>query len=306
MFLAKEKALYQTLNMMKQQNNSFLGYYWAPQEFFPKIQNALNSQTATKTVAFDNHNIMPPTFFKTTELTYMWQTIVDTYGIPTYQEANPATISMVTFPFMFGMMFGDMGHGSIILALGLYLTIFADSLKKTALKPFVAGRYLLLFMGICSTYCGFVYNEFFAFPMQIFNSCYDLKMRYEWASPDNNDLNGGTVVGTNFDYTYLKQNPQCTYPMGIDPVWALSDQRITFTNGIKMKLSVIMGVLHMTMGVVMKGTNSVYHGRWADLFTEVIAGIIILLGLFGWMDYLIFAKWFLPIDIQTNAGTATN
>lgn len=32
MFLAKEKALYQTLNMMKWQNQSFIGYFWAPLE----------------------------------------------------------------------------------------------------------------------------------------------------------------------------------------------------------------------------------------------------------------------------------
>jgi hypothetical protein len=32
MFLAKEKALYQTLNMMKMQNTTFIGYFWAPAE----------------------------------------------------------------------------------------------------------------------------------------------------------------------------------------------------------------------------------------------------------------------------------
>jgi V-type H+-transporting ATPase subunit a len=116
------------------------------------------------------------------------------------------------------------------------------------------------------------------------------------------------VVGDNFEWVYLKDlsKPNCTFPMGVDPVWSLSDQKITFSNGIKMKMSVIMGVLHMQMGIFIKGTNSIYHGRWADLFTEVIAGTIILLGLFGWMDLLIFAKWFLPMDIQTTDGTKTN
>lgn len=32
MFLAKEKAMYQTLNMMKMQNATFIGYFWAPAE----------------------------------------------------------------------------------------------------------------------------------------------------------------------------------------------------------------------------------------------------------------------------------
>ena len=53
-----------------------------------------------------------------------------------------------------------------------------------------------------------------------------------------------------------------------------------------MKLSVILGVLHMSMGVVIKGMNAVYFRRYEDLVFEVITGLIILLGLFGWMDVL--------------------
>jgi len=66
-----------------------------------------------------------------------------------------------------------------------------------------------------------------------------------------------------------------------------------------MKLSVIFGVLHMTMGIITKGTNCVYFRDWATLGTEVIAGLIILWGLFGWMNLLIIAKWFFPIDIDS-------
>jgi V-type H+-transporting ATPase subunit a len=47
--------------------------------------------------------------------------MVDTYGICTYKEANPLLISLVTFPILFGMMFGDVGHGSLLLLAGLYL-----------------------------------------------------------------------------------------------------------------------------------------------------------------------------------------
>jgi len=65
-----------------------------------------------------------------------------------------------------------------------------------------------------------------------------------------------------------------------------------------MKLSVIFGVLHMTMGILTKGTNAIYFKRWAVLLTEVFTGLVILGGLFGWMDYLIYAKWFYPLDIE--------
>jgi V-type H+-transporting ATPase subunit a len=65
-----------------------------------------------------------------------------------------------------------------------------------------------------------------------------------------------------------------------------------------MKLSVIFGVLHMTLGIICKGTNSIYFGRYVEFFSEVCSGIIILMFLFGWMDLLIIAKWFMYNDIQ--------
>ena len=65
-----------------------------------------------------------------------------------------------------------------------------------------------------------------------------------------------------------------------------------------MKISVIMAILHMTIGILMKGTNSIYFRRWADLFFEVIAGLVIMLGLFGFMDALIVAKWFKELNID--------
>lgn len=71
-----------------------------------------------------------------------------------------------------------------------------------------------------------------------------------------------------------------------------------------MKLSVIFGILHMTIGIFMKATNSVYFERWPELFSEAIAGIVILLCLFGWMDVLIVAKWFHRVDIEDTNPTS--
>lgn len=101
--------------------------------------------------------------------------VVDTYGIPTYLEANPTVITIVTFPFFFGMMFGDMGHGSIIMVFGLILMIFNDKLKDGGFKSILPVRYLLFLMGFMATYCGSIYNEFFAIPTNVFGSCYHSK-----------------------------------------------------------------------------------------------------------------------------------
>lgn len=47
----------------------------------------------------------------------------------------------------------------------------------------------------------------------------------------------------------------------------------------------------MSLGIIMKGLNSLYFRRMIDFIFEFIPQIILLLALFGWMDVLIIAKW---------------
>lgn len=80
-------------------------------------------------------------------------------------------------------------------------------------------------MGIFATFCGMVYNDFLSIPLDLFGSCYNME-------------------------TGFKKDPNCVYPMGVDPIWYISVQEIQYLNSIKMKISVILGVLHMTLGIV--------------------------------------------------------
>lgn len=106
----------------------------------------------------------------------MFQLIVNTYGVPTFGEANPAVFTVVSFPFLFGVMFGDIGHGLLLLGAAGFLCWFADSLKKvddSSLQLAVWMRYLLLMMGFFATYMGFIYNDFMSIPLHLFgDGCY--------------------------------------------------------------------------------------------------------------------------------------
>ncbi len=172
MFLAREKELYQNLNKLSKSATSNQGYFWAPTRNIEEIKSVIG-ETKGDITEFNNHIIPEPTYYNTTEFLFVWQTIVETYGIHSYQEANPAVVSIITFPFLFGMMFGDIGHGSIILILGIVLTLGANEFKKSKdLKEFVMLRYIILLMGFFAVYCGFVYNEFFSLPLNLFSTCY--------------------------------------------------------------------------------------------------------------------------------------
>lgn len=50
-----------------------------------------------------------------------------------YKEVNPAIFANVTFPFLFGVMFGDIGHGGIVLIAGILLVMFDEKIKKSPL-----------------------------------------------------------------------------------------------------------------------------------------------------------------------------
>lgn len=131
--------------------------------------------SAVKVQLFENHNIARPTYIKLNDVTKMFQLIVDTYGVPRYQEANPAMFTIVTFPFFFGVMFGDMGHGSILFFFAAYLTLRYDTLKENKTWAAIGqARYLLLLMGLMAFYAGSIYNEWFALGVNMWGSCYDI------------------------------------------------------------------------------------------------------------------------------------
>ena len=58
-----------------------------------------------------------------------------------------------------------------------------------------------------------------------------------------------------------------------------------------MKISVIIAVVHMTLGIFVKASNSLFHKKYLDFFLEFIPQLIFMLALFGYMDFLIIYKW---------------
>ena len=88
---------------------------------------------------------------------------MSTYGVPRYREANPALFSIVTFPFLFGVMYGDVGHGALLTLFALYIVLKEKELGRAKLGEIAGmafkGRYMLLMMGCFSVYMGLVYND---------------------------------------------------------------------------------------------------------------------------------------------------
>lgn len=101
----------------------------------------------------------------------MFQTITNTYGVPDYKEVNPSVFGCVTFPFLFGVMYGDMAHGVCLFFVATLLVIFSDSIKKTSMRDLTQVRYILWMMGFFAIFNGICYNDFASIPFEA-GSCY--------------------------------------------------------------------------------------------------------------------------------------
>jgi vacuolar-type H+-ATPase subunit I/STV1 len=93
------------------------------------------------------------------------------YGVARYREINPTTFTLITFPFLFAVMFGDVGHALMMVAFAALLLWCEKSMLKQKLDDITemifGGRYIILLMGIFSIFTGFMYNEFFSMPMSL-------------------------------------------------------------------------------------------------------------------------------------------
>mmetsp|Transcript_11773 Transcript_11773/g.16550 ORF Transcript_11773/g.16550 Transcript_11773/m.16550 type:complete len:111 (-) Transcript_11773:1123-1455(-) len=94
-------------------------------------------------------------------------------------------------------MFGDMGHGTLLFAFGLYLMLFKDSIMKGGLKVMLPYRYIIALMGFFAAYCGLIYNDFLSLSFDFFGSCYN---------PNNSTafdcLTHGAITNTTVDSCY--------------------------------------------------------------------------------------------------------
>ncbi|EDW88100.1 V-type proton ATPase 116 kDa subunit a1 [Drosophila yakuba] len=288
----KMKAIYHILNFFNPDvtGKCLIGEGWVPTNDISTVQDALaraSKVSESSIPAFMNvieTNEMPPTYTRTNKFTNGFQNLVDSYGMASYREVNPALYACITFPFLFAVMFGDLGHGLILLLFASWLIIKEkqlSSIKEEIFNIFFGGRYIIFLMGIFSIYTGFIYNDVFSKSMNIFGSAWHMNYTRD------------VVQDENLKYITLRPNDTVykTYPFGMDPIWQLADNKIIFLNTFKMKLSIIVGVIHMIFGVSMSVVNFAYYKKYASIFLEFLPQVLFLLLLFGYMVFMMFFKW---------------
>lgn len=272
---------------------------WCPTAKLPELQSALREggrKSGSGVDSFYNRlpsSTPPPTLFPLNSFTAGFQNIVDAYGVASYREVNPAVYTIITFPFLFAVMFGDVGHGLLMTLAALWMVLEEKDPKlknntNEIWRMMFGGRYLILLMGLFSIYTGAIYNECFSRGLTTFSSAWHVRPMFE-----KNIWNSSVLAGNQ----YLSMDPVVSgvftspYPFGIDPIWGLSNNKLTFLNSYKMKMSVIIGVIHMTFGVCLSFFNYWHFGQIRSVFFVLIPELFFMVCLFGYLVFMVVFKW---------------
>jgi len=101
-----------------------------------------------------NPELVPPTKFEHPGFLKPFEGLVTIYGYPSYSELDPTLIVTLSFLVMFGIMFADVGHGAVLLILGLLMLLS----RIRGLRNFSIGT---MGCGVSATLFGFLFGSFF-------------------------------------------------------------------------------------------------------------------------------------------------
>uniref|UniRef100_A0A8C9VH28 V-type proton ATPase subunit a n=1 Tax=Scleropages formosus TaxID=113540 RepID=A0A8C9VH28_SCLFO len=297
----KCKAVQMVLNLCSPSvtDKCLIAEAWCPVSQLPALQNALREGTRKSGNSVDSfYNRLPaaaspPTLFTTNSFTAGFQNIVDAYGVAMYREVNPAVYTIITFPFLFAVMFGDVGHGLLMTLAALWMVLEEKDPKlrnntNEIWRMMFGGRYLILLMGLFSIYTGAIYNECFSRGLSVYTSSWHIQpmiAHYNWSDAT---FQANQYLSLDPNVTGVFQGP---YPFGIDPIWGLANNHLTFLNSYKMKMSVIIGVIHMTFGVCLSFFNYIHFRKFSSIFLVLIPELIFMLCLFGYLVFMVIFKW---------------
>jgi V/A-type H+-transporting ATPase subunit I len=152
--IAKLNHIFTVRNYAVHSQETFYITGWIPHSHLDAFVKQMKTSDAYSFLVEEEETVKrlkPPTKLKNNRFFKPFEALVSMYGIPSYHEIDPTVFVGITYLFMFGVMFGDLGQGLVIALLGYYIY------KKSG----SALGHIAIYLGVCSMISGLFYGSLF-------------------------------------------------------------------------------------------------------------------------------------------------
>jgi len=157
------RKLSETISAFKRFRYSYLVDGWVPADRLAELRREIEEVSEETVIETRLPTVQEqqeaPFEFSNPPLVKVFEQLVTTYGYPKNDALDPTPLLALTFPLIFGMMFGDVGHGLLLVLLGLLLA----SRRLRALKSLAGLGKVVVACGIAAVAFGFLYGSIFGF-----------------------------------------------------------------------------------------------------------------------------------------------
>lgn len=248
-----ERMLEEAKGLCGRTESTFVIEGWLPSNRIPDLQSALSRVSNGHCVVQDWSGKNSPTMLRNPRGTVVFQRLTLGFGTPASSEIDPTVLWLVTYPLFFGLMFGDVGHGLLVVLISSGLLLAKKRGTRFSEQSFAGlgglfnmileGSGLLVLGGFAAMICGFLY---------------------------------GTVMGSE---EWFRELTGLDGPLWFDP----------FKEPIALlKVSIIIGIAHVSSGLILDIANKLKNREYGEL----IAGPGLWLWFYLTLGYLILAHGF--------------
>ncbi|MFQ5870743.1 MAG: V-type ATPase 116kDa subunit family protein [Candidatus Geothermarchaeales archaeon] len=224
---------------------------WIPREDLSSTMNRLLEVSQRKleytVVESVSHGSGPPSqisFPTRNSVLQSFSRLTTSFSAPRYREIDPTLLQLVTYPLFFALMFGDVGHGLLLLLVGFG----AEYLRRTGYRSGSLGNMVLdnagfiVLLGVASTIVGAVSYGI------VFGSA-------NWGHTLRE------LIGLGFLNSKEVWEIPFLFGVGIPVVFE------PFKNPISLfKLSLVIGTFHITLGIAISVIDHIREGKRIDAF----------------------------------------
>jgi len=248
-----ERMLEEAKGLCGRTESTFVIEGWLPSNNIPDLKSALDKVSNGHCVVQDWSGKNSPTMLRNPKGAGLFQRLTLGFGTPASTEIDPTVLWFVTYPLFFGLMFGDVGHGLLVLLISTGLLLAKKRGTRFSEQSFAGlgglfnmileGSGLLVLGGVAAVICGFLY---------------------------------GTVMGSE---EWFRELTGLGGPLWFDP----------FKEPIALlKVSIIIGIAHVSSGLILDIANKLKNKEYG----EMIAGPGVWLWFYLTLGYLILAHGF--------------